>query len=607
MPARRPTAGRQRAPVRYRIKLADLLAHLYQVEIEIDAPQILQTLSLPVWIPGSYLVREFSRSLQKLAARQGRRPVASRQLDKNTWSFDCAPAQTLSVRYEVAAIDPSPRSAWLDATRGFFNGTSLCLRVHGKEDLAHGLTLLRHPARRRWRAASVLPAVGIDEQGFGEYLADGYDQLVDCPFEIGDFQDGAFSACGVPHRFVVSGAGPSFDAERLLADARSVCETAIRFWHGAGKPAPANYLFLLHAASEGLGGLEHRDCAALQCARRDLPQLAQHRPAGAPAQPAEARPGDGYRDLLALISHEYFHAWNIKRLRPLDLDRPRYDIENYTELLWFFEGFTSYYDELLLRRAGLCDDLAYLKKLGRTINQVLQTPGRLVQSLAQASFDAWVKFYRPDGNQVNATVNYYTKGALVALCLDLTLRQESEGKASLDDVMRLLWQRSQGGTVTEPDILAALASVGRRGYEHEIASWAHGTADLPLRGLLERQGLLVLEEEAPMAQRLGLRVDEAQGIRVKTVLRGSAAEQAGFAAGDEWLAVDDWRLTRLDDLTQWMGRKSTTQAWVARDQRLLRLRLAMPPAFLSWRLQVRDNKLLQAWLAPDPVQMPTGS
>ena len=274
----------------------------------------------------------------------------------------------------------------------------------------------------------------------------------------------------------------------------------------------------------------------------------------------------------------------------------------YKRQLWFFEGFTSYYDELLLRRAGLIDDKTYLKLLGKTVNQVLQTPGREVQSVAQSSFDAWIKYYRPDENAPNATVSYYTKGALVALCLDLSLRQQ--GKTTLDAVMTGLWQRCQAGPMTEADLCAVLAECSGQSYDAQIAHWVHGTADLPLKKLLEAQGIEVREEAGPLTLRLGLRVSDNNGIQVKTVLRGGAAEKAGFAAGDEWLGVEvgtaksasRWRLGALDELLLYAGTHTRINALVARDKRLLTLRLNLPKTANNWQLSLRDNALAAKWL-----------
>jgi predicted metalloprotease with PDZ domain len=593
-------------PIHYRVEMADLHAHLFRLTLTISQPALQQQVSLPVWIPGSYLVREFSKNLQGLQARQAGRAVAVQQLDKCSWQIDCTTSQPLTLSYEVYAFDNSVRTAWLDTSRGFFNGTSLCLKVQGQEQAAVELELLAHRAAPTWQAATGLTAKKINRLGFGTYTAAHYDELVDCPVELGNFWSGSFVACGVPHRFVVAGAPASFDGAKLLADSQQICETAIRFWHGtpgqarlSRKPPHRNYLFMLNAVHDGYGGLEHRNSTALICNRKDLPRQSANS-----LVPATVKQPEGYTTLLGLISHEYFHTWNVKRLRPAEFASYHYERENYTELLWFFEGFTSYYDDLLLRRAGLIDDTVYLRLLTKTINQVLQTPGRLVQTVAQASLDAWVKYYRQDENTANATVSYYTKGSLVALCLDLTLR--AEGQTSLDAVMRALWLRCEGGPMSEADLLAVLAELAGRSLARELKRWVHSTAELPLKELLAQHGVSVLEEPSQIAQQLGLRVAEGNVIQVKTVLRGSAAAQAGFAAGDEWLAVEvgtgtaaaGWRLTQLDDLVIYTGTAKKIKALVARDKRLLKLSLSLPKAVKTWRLAQRDNALIGHWLGP---------
>jgi predicted metalloprotease with PDZ domain len=581
------TAARA-ASVHYRVEAADLHAHLFRVTLSIDQPAAQQQVSLPVWIPGSYLVREFSKNLQRLSARQAGRAVAVHQVDKCNWQIECVPSSPLVLSYEIYAFDNSVRTAWLDTQRGFFNGTSLCLRVHGQESLVHSLDVAAVPGMSHWEVATGLAPHKVGKRGFGTYLAADYDELVDCPVEIGPFWSGEFKAAGVPHRFVIAGATESFDHARLMADVHKICETEIRFWHDRKRPPHKSYLFMLNVVDDGYGGLEHRSSTALIASRRDLPRV------------GEARMSDGYVTLLGLISHEYFHTWNVKHLRPAEFTHYDYTRENYTPLLWFFEGFTSYYDDLLLRRAGVIDDATYVKLLNKTINQVLQAPGREVQSVAQASFDAWVKYYRQDENTANATISYYTKGALVALCFDLTLR--AEGHTTLDDVMRALWQRCKAGPMTEADFAAVLKELGGRAFTRELAAWVHATRELPLEELLRPHGVAVLEEPAQLQQRLGLRVAESSGIQIKTVLRGGAAEQAGIAANDEWVGVEvagtAWRMARLDDLLLYAGAHRKVTALVARDRRLLRLELTLPATATTWRLVLRDAARAQPWLAP---------
>ncbi len=601
--ARPRAAGVPSAPaVLYRVSALSTQAHLFAVTLTIARPAARQRLALPVWIPGSYLIREFAQHLQHLQATQAGEPVPLRQLDKNTWQADADPAQPLTLHYEVYAFDASVRTAYLDSTRGFFNATSLCLRVIGQEDQPQALDIAADGLPAGWQVATGLRAVAVDAAGLGRYTAAHYDELADCPVELGTFWSGAFDACGVPHRFVVSGAGGWVDFDRLLADTQRICEAQIRFWHGEQKPPFERYVFMLHASGDGYGGLEHRNSTALICQRADLPKQLKK-----DEKPAALKATDGYTTLLGLISHEYFHTWNVKRLRPAEFARYDYDTENHTELLWFFEGFTSYYDDLFLRRAGLIDDATYLALVTKTFNQVQQTPGQRVQSVAQASFDAWLKYYRVQENTPNATVSYYTKGALVAMCLDLTLR--AEGHSTLDNVMRELWARSSGGPIKEADIARALKRLGGRSFDRELRDWVHGTGDLPVLELLAPQGAKVNQDKAPLAQQLGLRVGESGGLTLKNVLRGGAAEAAGMAAGDEWLGVEfaparrgapaeSWRVMKLDDVAQLRGQRQRLTAIVSRDRRLLRCVLDWPVETQAVRLTVGDAGLLARWLAP---------
>jgi predicted metalloprotease with PDZ domain len=563
----------------YRIELADLSAHRYRVTLTIPQPTADQQVSLPVWIPGSYLVREFAKHVIGLRARQGGRDIALKQLDKASWQLASqADAGPVTLESEVYAFDASVRTAWLDSQRAFFNPSSLCLRVHGQEARPHALELAGVPPD--WRVATEMPARGA------QWVAADYDELLDHPFEIGPHWQGQFTAAGIEHRIVVAGAWPSFDGARLLADVQRICEAQIAFWGGAPFP---RYSFLLWAVDDGHGGLEHGASTALICARRELPTSAE-----------PAAPGDAYARLLGLFSHEYFHAWNVKRLRPSEFARFDYQRENYTELLWFFEGFTSYYDELFLRRAGLVDAPRYLKLLAASVNGVLAAPGRRVQPLAQASFEAWTKYYRPDENSPNATSSYYAQGALVALCLDLRLRALG---SSLDAVMTRLWQSSDGGPVSEADILGAVRTLGDDDVASALHGWVHGTDELPLPALLEAAGVAWREDgRQTVAQRLGLRVRESAltGITVTHVLDGGAAHVGGVGARDEILGANGWRLRRLDDAPALMtGGDASLRLLVSRDQRLLELNVELPPAgaaAIALSLTDAASALRQSWL-----------
>jgi len=607
----------------YRVELDDLHSHHYQVTLTVPRPAAEQQLALPVWIAGSYMVREFGRHLSGLTAQQAQRELAVEQLDKTRWQVRCSGRGALVLRYRVYAFDTSVRAAFLDAARGFFNGSSLCLRVLGREQGLHRLQLGRLPPG--WQVATAMaptikPATAQASTPGSLALAfdaANYDELVDHPVELGRFWRASFQAGGVPHDLVVAGALPGFDGQRLLADTRRICAQQIALWHGGqpggepNSPPPfQRYVFLLNAVADGYGGLEHRASTALIAARRDLPRERVDPLAN----------GDGYVTLLGLISHEYFHTWNVKRLKPAELVSLDHQQENYTRLLWFFEGFTSYYDDLILLRCGLIDAARYLKLLAKTLNAVAATPGRAVQSVAQSSFDAWVKYYRTDENTPNATISYYLKGALVALAFDLTLRGEG---ASLDEVMRGLWQRAGGAgsgaagaagaactgdrPITEQDIAAVLAKVAGRPLADELRDWVHGTDELPLADLLQAAGVQLRPERSGFAAALGLRLSEGpvSGVQVKSVLDGGAAALAGVSAGDELLAVDGWRIRRLDEALSWVARDQAFDVLLVRDQRVMTLRLrpdmAAPLAdTVSLHLQDKPGRAVasrrRAWL-----------
>lgn len=603
--------------IQYCVSLESRQAHLYRVRLSIEQPAAEQTLSLPVWIPGSYLVREFSKNLHRIRATQDGQSCRAEQINKNTWRVNCHPDHPLVLEYLVSAYEASVRGAWLDTQRGFFNGTSLFLRVWGQEHLPHQLRIENSADElEEWQLATALQPVQVNEAGFGLYEAANYDELVDSPVEMGKFWSASFTACGVPHRFVVSGAAPSFDGERLIEDTRKICEAQIRFWHPdvetGEMPEHDRYVFLLNATHDGYGGLEHCHSTALICKRADLPRKGQD------------KASEGYIGLMGLISHEYFHTWNVKRLRPKALLPYEYDRENYTELLWFFEGITSYYDDLILQRSGLITSAGYLKILAKTIMQVRQTPGRNVQSLAESSFDAWVKYYRQDAHTINHTVSYYAKGALLGLCLDLTLRRAG---SSLDALMRLLWERARNTGLDEQIFKSAFLdlcdSCDPRDFDN-VDSWIHGREDLPLQELLEEFGIAwqePLSKHPFSAEALGLRVQERgkAPVMVRQVLTGGCAEQAGMMPGDLWYGVEisdkhtsnfsGWRISSLEDLELYIAQDGgDTDAQIAqitritalieRDGRLLRLPIEIPtrPISAGIHLHVQDASAAQRWL-----------
>ncbi len=598
-------------PIHYRIRPSHPEAHLFEVELTVRQPDPGgQRFMLPAWIPGSYMIREFARHVVRIQARSGRRPVALEKLDKHTWRAEPC-AGPLVLRYEVYAWDFSVRGAHLDTTHGFFNGTSVFLRIEGQADTPCRVEIEapRGAAYRRWRVATAMTPAGARAHGFGGYSAADYDELIDHPVEMGEFSLLSFRAHGVVHEVAITGRHDA-DLDRLARDLKRLTEHHIDFF---GRPAPMRrYLFLVSAVGDGYGGLEHRASTALVCSRHDLPLVG-----GSEAQ--EER----YRTFLGLASHEYFHTWNVKRIKPAAFSPYDLTQENYTRLLWAFEGITSYYDDLALVRSGLMTHEQYLRALARTMTAVQRGSGRLKQSLADSSFDAWTKFYRQDENAPNAIVSYYAKGSLVALALDLTVRKATGGRRSLDDVMRALWTEHgrSGRGVGEDEIerLAARVTGVRLGRFFDRA--VRGTENLQWEPLLRVFGVRLQmspaqsnadrggakpPEIAPERAVLGARIDTAGGeVKLAQVFDDGAAQAAGLSAGDLLVALDGLRITP-GNWEQVVGRYrpgAVVRASAFRRDELIerqvRLRSAPRDTFFLWidqRASRARGRLLDGWL-----------
>jgi predicted metalloprotease with PDZ domain len=596
------------APLSYTVVPERPEAHLYRVACTVADPDPSgQEFALPAWIPGSYMIREFARHVVSIRAESRGKHVAIEKTDKQTWRARAC-GGPLTVTCEVYAKDLSVRGAWLDPRHAFFNGASLFLRPRGHENSACGLEIVRpRGARYRgWAVATAMTRAGAKPRGFGAYAAADYDELIDHPVAMGELAFAGFRACGVPHEIAIAGRHRA-DMPRLARDLKRLCEHHIRFF---GEPAPMKrYLFLLTALGEGYGGLEHRASTALVCSREDLPAR------------RDAQVGERYRTFLGLASHEYFHTWNVKRIKPAAFAPYDLDREAYTRLLWAFEGVTSYYDDLALVRCGLIGKKDYLELLGRAITGYLRTPGRAKQTLAEASFDAWIKYYRPDENSPNATVSYYGKGSLVALCLDLLIREKTRGRKSLDDVMRALWKRNGlTGTGVEEDGVERLAEelTGLK-LGKIFEDWLRSTRELPLEALLANHGVdMVLRHAESSSDRGGkpaasksagglamlgalARADGDETI-LTHVLDGGAARDAGLAAGDAIVAVDGLRPGRggLDAaLAKRRAGEAVTLHAFRRDELLefsARLKPAPADTCVLSELPGANARLLDRWL-----------
>lgn len=542
------------ATIHYQIHPVNPGAHLFEVRLTVSEPDPDgQRLIMAAWIPGSYMIRDFARHVVRLRAECAGRPVPVTKLDKQTWR--CAPVDgPLTVVYEVYAWDLSVRGAHLDTTHGYFNGTSVFLRVVGQEERPCTVAILPPDGAsyRDWRVATTLPSAGAPQYGFGLHRAAHYEELIDHPVEMGCFTLIEFEACGVPHAVAITGRHDA-DTERLAQDLRKLCEHHIRFF---GEPAPMErYLFQVMAVGDGYGGLEHRSSTSLLCSRNDLPRKTAR------------KMSEEYRRFLGLCSHEYFHTWNVKRIMPAAFQP--YDLarEVHTTLLWAFEGITSYYDDLALVRAGIISRDDYLELLGQNVTRLLRGSGRLKQSVAESSFDAWTKYYKQDENAPNSVVSYYTKGGLIALALDLTIRRATDNARSLDDVMRALWERhgKTGIGVTEEGLERLIEEVSGVPLQPFFDQALRGTEDLPLAELLahvgvefhlrpaesatDKGGKPAARDESELAAlpSLGIRTgDDPAGAKVINVFDGGAAQEAGVSAGDVILAIDGLRATHTN-------------------------------------------------------------
>ena len=527
------------AALRYRIWPQDPAAHLYEVTVTVADPDPTgQVLAMPAWIPGSYMIRDYAKHVVAIRAESDGLDVPLEKLDKSRWR--AAPVdRELTVTTEIYAHDHSVRGAHLDTTHAYFNGTCVFPSAEGHEDAPCELEIAppEEPLGKDWRVATSMRRKDAERYGFGLYEADDYAELIDHPVEIGQLAIGEFDVQGIPHAIAIRGR-TRVDMARICHDLARICEQHLSL---LGVPQGLDrYLFLLDAPVAGYGGLEHRWSSSLVCARDSLP-IRQ-----------DDDVSNGYRTFLGLASHEYFHLWNVKRMKPAAFTPYDLSAESHTGLLWVFEGITSYYDDLALVRSGLIPVESYLELVGQTITRVLRGSGRLRQTLEESSFDAWTKFYKQDANASNAIVSYYAKGSLVALALDLKIRSESE--FSLDDVMRECWRRygETGEGMPERGLERVCMEVTGLDLSDFFNASIRGTGELPLPRLLARFGVEHHLRSAsgredkggkPSPAKpgpwLGATLTENAGKSVFTVVaNGGPAEKAGVAPGDVAVALD---------------------------------------------------------------------
>lgn len=579
--------------IHYQITLAPT-RHIYQVELTFIAVTDTQELALPVWIPGSYMLREFSKNILELRASQAASQPQLTQNTKHTWQLSNLDlGSKVWINYGVYAYDSGIRSAFLDHLRGYFNPTSLCLAVRGSEAMPHQLSFKLLPPG--WQVACGL---GVEH---GVYLAQNYMELLDSPFELGAFERLEFSLAGIQHYLVLSGSIPAFDRDRILNDLTKICAYQLKLFGGI---APySDYTFILHLSGDIYTGLEHSNSTLLMAPYFALPNL-------------RASNNDDYFKLLGLISHEFFHTWNVKRIKPKAFMPYNLDQENYTKLLWWFEGVTSYYDDLVLYRTGIIDQAKYLSLILDTLNKVYKFAGVKQQSVANSSLSAWIKYYRQDENSPNCIVSYYLKGALIALCLDLQIRDQSA--YSLDEVMLYLSQQSEVqacgiGEEEIPELIKAATGVELSDF---IQLATESCAMLPYVQLLAKFGVdLVMRvaqnhqdsggitsaqskslEQLPLD--LGAKLVKAPlGYSIQNVYADTPAEVAGLAAGDKLIALNNLELINVEKQLGLLTEGETAKLSLLRNGQLLELSIQLYPSVASlFDLTIVDSELLSHWL-----------
>mgnify|MGYP000890798819 FL=1 len=511
----------------------------FLIELALSARDEL-LLRLPAWLPGSYMIRDMAAEIQSLAILCGGQSLDGRKVDKSTWRVQLGEKERkVTVRYEVFAQDSSVRRAYLDSDRGFLTFSSLCLCPIGREEEAIEIEIREPKVANGWKVATELSPLQIKENGFGRYQAENYDELIDSPMEIGPWQAIEFKAYGVYHRIILSGKVPPFDQQRLKSDVKCCAETVISFFEPKTHKAPfASYSFFLNLSENLYGGLEHRASTALAASFFDLPIV------------GDKTISAGYAKLLELFTHEYFHAWWVKRVKP-SVFIP-YDLtqETYTNLLWVFEGFTSYYDALLTARSGATDTESYLKSLSETLNRHYLGSAKNRQSLAESSFDAWIKYYKVRTNRSRSVTSYYDKGALVAMALDAFIQKESAGKHSLDDVLRYAWQqfkevgKDYAGIDEEmmPELIFEATGID---VSEKIDRWVYGCEEPDYKRVLKTMGIDLTEEKLPVEREvLQATLSGTNALKVSQLDEAGAAELAGLCVGDELLAIDSIRVTK---------------------------------------------------------------
>ena len=567
--------------VSYELRMPKPQNHYFEVQMNISENSDKQVeVKLPVWAPGSYLVREFSKNINLVKAftKDGKVLKVSKK-SKNAWVIDAGSEKNIQVKYEVYSFEVSVRTPFLDLSHGFVSGSGIFMYVDKAKNQAGTLTVFPHESFKR--ISTSLPFAETDKYNGQRFLFENYDQLVDCPLEIGNQEIFEFTSAGVTHTVAMYGEA-NYDVNDLKRDMAKIVEAETAVF---GINPNKNYTFIVHNVVDGQGGLEHMNSCVLSVNRWTYA-------------------GQQYVDFLNLVAHEYFHLWNVKRIRPIELGPFNYDEENYTSLLWVMEGFTSYYDELILRRTGFYSEETFLAKLQSSINYVEGTPGSRVQPVAHASFDAWVKAYRPNENSSNTSMTYYSRGSVLASVIDAMIVAESDGKKCLDHFMQQLYKTYYEGLkrgFSEAEFKQELAKFMGKNMDEFFLKYVDGTEIIPYKEFYAPVGLSV-QDVSTNNPSFGASFREEGGkVMVKSVRFGSSAEEAGISVGDEIIGCNAYRVDQsmLEGMLNGLSNLEACDLLIARDELLFSVHVTIrnfkKPQFLLTKSS-SNEKRLHYWL-----------
>ena len=504
--------------VSYTVSMSKPWTHLLEVEMRLrwnQTPAQAQ-LKMPVWTPGSYLIREYARHVEDFEVKDaGGQALTWQKINKNTWQIDTKGAKEIVTTYKVYSNELTVRTNELNDEHAFWNNSALLMFPAGHLNAPSTVTVAPYT---NWKIATGLPTVAGQRNTF---RAANFDVLYDSPFEVSDFKEITFNVRGKPHRIVVTGEG-NYDLQKMAEDSAKIAEEGYKIF---GEFPFDDYLFIVNL--RGGGGLEHMNSTALQWNRFGF------------------KPQSRYNGFLALVAHEYFHLWNVKRIRPDALGPFDYENENYTKLLWVAEGATAYYEGILLRRAGLISDKDVLDGRANAIEQLQNRPGRFETSLEEASFDAWIKYYRQDENAINNQISYYDKGEIVSMMLDLAIRNASGGTKSLDDVMRHLYNEfyKKNRNFTPADFQKASELAAGGSLEDFFSKYVRGEAEIDYNAIMNGVGLQLTANEPDRSRAyIGADLTEEGGrLTIRSIPANTPAYEQGLNTGDQIVAIDGYR------------------------------------------------------------------